>query len=78
MERVSDGFISFSKAQAKDAREHACPGCPIDCSGPDSKTNTADVKSTIAQNLSDEQIAATAPCLMEAETRTNSSESNDV
>lgn len=76
MERVSDGFISFSKAQAKDAREHACPGCPIDCSGPDSKTNTADVKSTIAQNLSDEQIAAQAPCLNGGGAPTNSSGSN--
>lgn len=63
MERVKDGFISFSKAQAKEVREHFCPKCRIDCDGPNSKTDTADVKVTILQNLSDEQIAAMAPCL---------------
>ncbi len=64
MAEIVNGTIKFSNEEFRDAKKF-CKKCVFNtiCSGPDSKTNTADFHPTISHDPTDTEIVATAACL---------------
>ena len=60
MAHVENGVITLTEEEAKEARKTFCLDCDlnIDCGGPDSKTNKAEIHSSI----DDAQIVSEAAC----------------
>jgi hypothetical protein len=69
MATVEDGIIRFSGKEEFRRAKKACPGCPLNlaCSGPDSKTNQAEIHPTMSFKPTDSEITAQANCVKSSE-----------